>query len=184
MNEQLFRHILAPIDGSENSIQAAKTAFRIARVLSSQVTALYVVDRTVLKEVARYANQPPAETHQEFRHSGRQYLRHLERLAQEAGVRVDREIREGEPHEEIVAVADAIGVDLIVMGHVGRRGPRRILIGSVTERVIELAHCPVLVVKTSYGNSTYQATRARRFDETVELFREPPSSQRGGSLFQ
>ena len=149
MNEQLFRHILTPIDGSENSIQAAETAFRIARVLASQVTALYVVDMTVLKEVARYANQPSAETHQEFRRSGRHYLRHLERLAQEAGIPIGREIREGEPYEEIVAVADAIGADLIVMGHVGRRGPRRILIGSVTERVIELAHCPVLVVKTA-----------------------------------
>ncbi len=59
-----------------------------------------------------------------------------------------REVREGEPYQEIVALADEIGVDLIVMGHVGRRGPRRILIGSVTERVIEFAHCPVLVVKT------------------------------------
>jgi nucleotide-binding universal stress UspA family protein len=38
-------------------------------------------------------------------------------------------------------------VDLIVIGQVGSRGPRRILIGSVTERVIEHAPCPVLVVK-------------------------------------
>ncbi len=155
MNEPLFRQILAPIDGSENSIQAAKTAFRIARVLSSQVTALYVVDMTVLREVAHHANQPTVDTHQEFRHSGRQYLRHVERLGQEVGVRIAREIREGEPYEEIVAAADTIDADLIVMGHVGRRGPRRILIGSVTERVIELAHCPVLVVKTANDGFPY-----------------------------
>jgi nucleotide-binding universal stress UspA family protein len=148
MNEQLFRHILVPTDGSENSIAAARVALRIARALSSQVTLLYVVDTTVLSEVVRYADHSPADTHQEFRRSGRQYLHYLERLAQEEGVLVQREIREGEPHEEIVATADGVGADLIVMGHVGRRGPRRILIGSVTERVLEFAHCPVLVVKT------------------------------------
>lgn len=147
MNEQLFHHLLIPTDGSEASIQAAQVAFRIARVLSSQVTLLYVVDTTVLNEVMRHANHSAAETHQEFRHSGRQYLHYLERLASEAGVPVTRELREGEPHEQIVAAADAYHVDLIVMGHVGRRGPRRILIGSVTERVLEFAHCPVLVVK-------------------------------------
>jgi nucleotide-binding universal stress UspA family protein len=148
MSEQLFHHIVAPTDGSENSIEAGRVALRIAREVGADVTLLYVVDTTVLNEVMRYANHAPAETHQEFRRSGRQYLRYVERLAQGTDIRMHREIREGEPHEEIVAVADSVGADLIVIGHVGRRGPRRILIGSVTERVIELAHCPVLVVKT------------------------------------
>lgn len=52
---------------------------------------------------------------------------------------MQKEIREGEPHEEIVALADEMGAGLIVIGHVGQRGPRRIFIGSVTELVIESA---------------------------------------------
>jgi nucleotide-binding universal stress UspA family protein len=55
-------------------------------------------------------------------------------------------IRDGEPRSEIESLACQLGVDLIVMGRVGQRGPRRILIGSVTERALEYAPCPVLIV--------------------------------------
>ena len=72
---------------------------------------------------------------------------YIDGLAHQTNLTLQQEIREGVPYEEIVALAAAINADLIVMGHVGRRGPRRILIASVTERVIEFAHCPVLVAK-------------------------------------
>ena len=149
MSDPLFQQMLVPIDGSESSVEAAQLAFRVAHALCARVTLLYVVDTVVMREVMRFANHQPADVHEEFRKSGREYLRHLEELAHQANLAVRREIREGEPHEEIVALADELGADLIVMGHVGRRGPRRILIGSVTERVIEQAHCPVLVVKNT-----------------------------------
>ena len=148
MSEPLFHHVLVPTDGSESSVHAAELAFRIAHANTARVTLVYVVDTVVLDELARFSEQQQAEVRQELRESGWQYLAELERLAQQWNLEVHREIREGEPYQEIVALADEIGADLIVMGHVGRRGPRRILIGSVTERVIEFAHCPVLVVKT------------------------------------
>jgi nucleotide-binding universal stress UspA family protein len=59
----------------------------------------------------------------------------------------EKVLREGTPHIEIVNEARKQTADLIVMGQVGRRGPRRILIGSVAERVIEYAECPVLITK-------------------------------------
>jgi nucleotide-binding universal stress UspA family protein len=51
------------------------------------------------------------------------------------------------PYRVILALAAELGADLIVMGTVGRKGPRRVLVGSVTERVIEQSPVPVLVVK-------------------------------------
>ena len=56
-------------------------------------------------------------------------------------------VKEGKAHRIIVSVADELNVDLILIGKVGQRGPRRILIGSVTERVLEGARCPVLVIR-------------------------------------
>lgn len=53
----------------------------------------------------------------------------------------------GRPFEQIVHLAKGLKMDLIVMGTYGRKGAERILIGSVAERVIEYASCPVLVVK-------------------------------------
>ncbi|MCB0061335.1 MAG: universal stress protein, partial [Caldilineaceae bacterium] len=139
--------ILVPIDGSQNSVQASELAYRMAKLSGAHVTLLYVVDSAVLDEIARFSAQQRAEVREELHENGRQYLAYVEGLAQQENLTVQQEIREGIPYEEIVVLATAVGVDLIVMGHVGQRGPRRILIGSVTERVIEFAHCPVLVAK-------------------------------------
>ena len=147
MAGQLFHHLLAPTDGSESSVAAAQLALRVATALGARVTFLYVVDSAVLEEIARFSASQRVEVAQELRQNGLHYLSYLESLALTAKVATDQEIREGEPYEVIVNVANERGADLIVMGHVGRRGPRRILIGSVTERVIEFAHCPVLVAK-------------------------------------
>lgn len=147
MADQLFQHILVPTDGSESSNGAAQLAFRIARMSSAPITVMYVIDSAVLDEIALFSAQQRAEVRQELYENGRQYLAYLENLAQELQLGVNKEIREGVPYEEICAFAASSSIDLIVMGHVGRRGPRRILIGSVTERVIEFAHCPVLVAK-------------------------------------
>ncbi len=152
MTSSLFHHILAPTDGSQDAERAARLAFRLAKLCGAQVTMLYVVDSAVVTEMTRFSSHVPADVTSELQHTGRQYLHHLQNLARQAGLEVRPEMREGEPHEAIVALANGIDADLIVMGHVGQRGPRRILIGSVTERVIEFAHCPVLVVKPADEN--------------------------------
>jgi len=74
-------------------------------------------------------------------------LHFLADAAEREGVRLTTVVEEGTPHRVIVEVAEREGVDLILIGKVGRRGPRRILIGSVTERVIAAAKCPVLVIR-------------------------------------
>lgn len=53
----------------------------------------------------------------------------------------------GDPGHEIVTYAEEIGADLIIMPSHGRTGLKRLLIGSVAERVVRLAHCPVLVLR-------------------------------------
>jgi nucleotide-binding universal stress UspA family protein len=143
----VFHQVLVPTDGSENSVQAALLAYRIVRLCGAALTLVYVVDTAVLGEIARFSAHQQAEVRQELYENGRQYLDYLESLAAAEHLAVQSELREGIPFEEIVDAAGRLAADLIVMGHVGRRGPRRILIGSVTERVIEFAHCPVLVVK-------------------------------------
>jgi len=57
------------------------------------------------------------------------------------------EVRVGQPGHEIVDYADQIKANLIVLPSHGRTGVRRLLLGSVAERVIRLAHCPILVLK-------------------------------------
>jgi nucleotide-binding universal stress UspA family protein len=61
---------------------------------------------------------------------------------------VERHVRDGDPSEEILAVARETRSDLIVMGTHGRTGVGRLLMGSVAEQVMRRATCPVLTVKT------------------------------------
>lgn len=56
-------------------------------------------------------------------------------------------LRVGRPDEQIVALAEEIGVGLIVMGSRGLGGLRRLLMGSVSDSVVRHAHCPVLIVR-------------------------------------
>lgn len=63
---------------------------------------------------------------------------------------VTRHMDEGEPAEEILRTAALFGADLIVMGTHGRRGLARLLVGSVAERVMREAACPVLTLRTPY----------------------------------
>jgi hypothetical protein len=63
-------------------------------------------------------------------------------------VRVEHRLEEGEPSKEILRVAAEVGCDLIVMGTHGRTGLERLVLGSVAERVLAKARCPVLTLKT------------------------------------
>jgi nucleotide-binding universal stress UspA family protein len=142
-----FKTILAPTDGSTTSTAAGKLAIDVAAANEAQLIFMYVVDESVIEELARSSAATSQETGRELTRSGQRYLDYLLALAERNGVVAEAVLRQGTPHLEIVDEARERGVDLIVMGYVGRRGPRRILIGSVTERVIEYAKCPILIAK-------------------------------------
>jgi nucleotide-binding universal stress UspA family protein len=144
----LFNCILVPTDGSQSSMTAGRMAVRLAALNSARLTFLYVVDTAVAGGLAKASGREADGVQEELSASGRHYLDYLSRLAAEAGLESEQRIRMGEPHEEIDDLARAQGADLIVIGQVsGGRGLQRILIGGVTERVIENAPCPVLVVR-------------------------------------
>jgi nucleotide-binding universal stress UspA family protein len=145
--QSLFKHILAPTDGSEPAMQAGKLAVRLAALHKSVLTFVYVVDDSVAAELAGTAHKDAKQMERELEESGQRSLDYLCRLASEAGVSAEQVIRTGDPCDEITNQAKEKDVDLIVIGQVGSRGLRRVLIGCVTERVIEYAGCPVLVVK-------------------------------------
>jgi nucleotide-binding universal stress UspA family protein len=145
--QPLFQHILAPTDGSQPALQAGKMAVRLAALHRCKLTFLYVVDDAVAGELSGANKKDPQAVERDLEQSGQRSLDYLCRLASEAGLDANQVIRRGDPCDEITRAASEGEVDLIVIGQVGGRGLRRVLIGCVTERVIEYARCPVLVVK-------------------------------------
>jgi nucleotide-binding universal stress UspA family protein len=142
-----FRHILAVTDGSQLSITAGQLAVQLTALHKARLTFVYVIDDSVVDELATASGRQRAQVQSELELAGQRYLDHLSQLAAAASLSASKVMRHGVTHKEVANLAREQEVDLIVVGRVGSRGPRRILIGSVTERLIEHAPCAVLVVR-------------------------------------
>ncbi|HYB89550.1 MAG TPA: universal stress protein [Candidatus Binataceae bacterium] len=143
----MFGKILLATDGSQSSLKAARVAIEMARAYNAELIVVHVVDDAILEEVAHAFGKTVEEAAQVLEENGHKYMQEVERMAKEQWVKTDLEMPHGHPHEALLKVAEDKKVALIVMGKIGRRGPRRVLMGSVTERVVDLAEVPVLVVK-------------------------------------
>lgn len=139
------KRILIPTDGSDCSLRAAAFGISLAKILGAEIFAIYAVDIIILEELKKGAEEKDIE--KELKEKGERYLNYVIKLAEKEGLKAEAILAKGEPYDQIVHNAKTNGVDLIVMGTYGRRGTKRILIGSVTARVIEYAPCPVLVIK-------------------------------------
>ncbi len=144
----MFKHILVPVDGSETSTKAVVKAAGLAKAFGSTVTALYVIDPYPFTGVgadfaygqAQYLSAATAEANQA--------LDAARKVLEEAGVQVSTLVGEGHAvHDGIERVLKSSGADLIVMGSHGRRGLEKLVLGSVTQRVLGVVHVPVLVVR-------------------------------------
>ncbi|NTV13972.1 MAG: universal stress protein [Desulfobulbaceae bacterium] len=132
--------LLLASDGIGCSDNATSKALTLAGDYGAQLTALAVV----------YSNDEFLALAHEIINGlvekSRERLAALVQRGAEAGVNITPVVREGEAHEAIIKQAGEQGTDLIIMGSHGRKGLSRLLMGSVTERTIGYAECPVLVV--------------------------------------
>jgi nucleotide-binding universal stress UspA family protein len=142
-----FHHVLVPIDGSQPSTVAGQLAIQLSAFHEAHITFVYVVDEALVEEMAHISGKVTQQVQREVELSGQRHLDYLSRLASEAGLAANQAICHGVSYSEIADLACEQGVDLIIIGQLGCHGARRILIGSITERVIEYAPCSVLVVK-------------------------------------
>ena len=143
-----FKKILIPMDGSGYSMRVGEYGVRLAKAYGMKIVSLYVIDERTLTTVGRLGDGELEKVRRNLRREGETCLHYVEELASQEGVDFASRIMEGSPHRVIVELAEQEDVDLILIGKVGQRGPRRILIGSVTERVLEATKRPVLVMRS------------------------------------
>lgn len=134
-------NILLAIDKSKCSEVAAERALDIARHHKGELKVVSVVG--VPDEA--YAEAPNEV--EKLINRARDIVESVKDRATRLNIKTEVFVREGEPHEKIISIASNIKADIICMGSYGRRGLSRLLVGSVTEKVIEKSSCPVLVVK-------------------------------------
>ena len=142
-----IKRILCPIDFSDHSRHALDHAVAMARWYDSTITLLHVCSPI---PPAAYAPGTPILPPAVLTTADREeLLASMKRFAEEeggGGLPIQMEICEGSTVAEILARASAMPSDLIVMGTHGRSGFERLVLGSVTEKVLRKAACPVLSV--------------------------------------
>ncbi|MBO4357533.1 MAG: universal stress protein [Candidatus Methanomethylophilaceae archaeon] len=144
----VFSKILVPTDGSEYTKPAIKQAVELAKLTGAQITALYVLDQTVLTNMPM--DTAVMNVYKTLEKEGQDAVNYVMELATEAGVKAELSVKEGTPVK--VILEESQNYDVIVMGTLGRTGMSKLLMGSVAERVVRAASCPVMVVRAPEAN--------------------------------
>ncbi|RLF49149.1 MAG: universal stress protein [Thermoplasmata archaeon] len=138
-----FKRILIATDGSEYTKTAVEKGLSLAKLIGAKVTALYVIDMRSLAMI------PPDEIttpiYEIMRREGEEAVAYVENLGKSMGVEVETVVLEGNPAEEIIRLGK--DHDMIVMGTLGKSGLERLLMGSVAEKVVRHAPCPVFLIR-------------------------------------
>jgi nucleotide-binding universal stress UspA family protein len=137
-----WKRILVTTDGSKFSRAAVERAINYAKKYGSELTAVVVVDAP-----AELSGVSPAAVEDMIRKAKR-YVEEVKSQADSAGLKTETFVLEGEEaYRKITDFATAHNINIIVMGSHGRKGLSKLLVGSVAEKIIGYAHCPVLIAK-------------------------------------
>jgi nucleotide-binding universal stress UspA family protein len=132
----VYEHVLLPLGRDPDRTATAEHAFALAAAFDARLHVLHVVD---LAEKGRSAD---GRTSGEGR-----TLEQVVTAAEAEDLATAENVREGTPHDEILAYVDEADIDLVVMGTHGKSGLARVLLGSTAEEVVRQSPVPVLTVK-------------------------------------
>lgn len=147
----MFRHILIPTDGSPVALKAARAGIRLAAQIGAKVTAYHAIEAWQ-PQLYGEGYGIDVETFQRFeraaREAGERQVEAVAKLAKAARVPcATLAAKAAAPYEGIVAAARKSKCDVIFMASHGRRGLSRLMMGSVTQKVLTHATVPVLVYR-------------------------------------
>jgi nucleotide-binding universal stress UspA family protein len=143
----LIRNVLVPTDFSDTAAAAVDYGRTLAEQFSATLHLVHVVDDVALKTIAAegFASYMP-DLQRAIDDSARKQLDAVAGRSGAASATIRRVIMSNQAAEAIVTYAASAAIDMIVIGTHGRTGVSRLLYGSVAERVVRTAPCPVLTV--------------------------------------
>ena len=165
----MFRQVLVAVDGSATANRGLKAAIGLATDLHATLGIVHVIDGLAGVSYVGDMGYVPADfvdkMLDDLRKSGTRILARAQATARDSGVEsktVLAETRGGTVADTILAEARKLRADVIVLGTHGRRGLRRVLMGSDAEAVLREARIPVLLVRAPVASEVKPPARAKR----------------------
>jgi len=151
-NNNFFRKILVPVDGSHSCLHAKMLASSIARKFKSKVTVVHCASHEFMHPELKAQYQLPHsilhKIDEAYLQAGKKIIRNAEEMFREAKIDVDaRLVSYEDPAEFLLQLVKDEKYDLVVIGNRAEHQSERYSLGSVTEKVARHAECPVLIVK-------------------------------------
>jgi nucleotide-binding universal stress UspA family protein len=138
--------ILVPVDFSGPSNRAVAVSMEWANKFAAELHLVHVHQLFVPSTLAFYHYDAPPSIDRDLRAAAQRALAECAQRVRAAGVAVHEHLLGGTPAPEVVELAERIGADLIVMGTQGLSGIQHALLGSVAEKTVRLARCPVITI--------------------------------------
>ena len=159
-----IKRILIPVDFSDDSLKALAYARDFAKPFGAELSVLYVVEPIYYATPAdMYATSANiALLVEEQRRIGAQQLARINADLKKKGERVRTLLKAGSGAQCIVDTAKSVKADLIIMGTHGRTGFAHMLMGSVAEKVVRTAGCPVLTVRREAAKKAARKKTVKR----------------------
>ena len=142
--ELTFERIVVPVDFSEHSLKAFRKALAFARQFSAELILVHIVEQIIYPGDWMY---PPIAMSDIAAEKREEIARKLKALAAGSGVKTREIVRLGRAWQEIVEIAKERKADLVIVATHGYTGLRHVLMGSVAEKVVRHAPCPVFTVR-------------------------------------
>ena len=139
----MFSKILHANDGSEHAFHALALALTLAKQNSSELHMVSVEEIDYMPEFIEEVREETGTAARRFH----KVLQRARAMAKDSHVKLDTHVIAGHPVRDIVELAKELKVELLVIGATGHSALYERLIGSRADRIVQLAHCPVLVVK-------------------------------------
>lgn len=150
-----INRILIPIDGSNTSIKAANYAIHLAKLNNAELVIMHIIEDIkqggAIGLQQRYGNVSLVEAFKKVREeSAKQFIKPIEEAAKKKGLKVKSEIFDAEGTNGVKLITEYTkknNIDLVIIGSKGRSMFERLLVGSLTNAIVNHSPCPVLVVR-------------------------------------
>lgn len=141
----LFSKVLVPVDGSDNSFRALDAALLLSEKLGTMVTAIHVMEDVPVLHIE--SEKLLRKLLEDYKKQNQLILSKCLEIASKKGIKIETKLLQGNPSSAIIDFCEKEKQDIIIMGSRGMGKFKELVLGSVSNKVLNHSSCPVMIVR-------------------------------------